>query len=78
MKPFFLTIEGRASLIRDRGKFAEHWTKDLDAWFKDGIDTRGLTLIKVEVQRLRYWDGGEEGELNLAGKSAANKQGAES
>ena len=65
MKPFFITIEGRAELIRDKGQFAEHWTSDLDEWFKDGIDTPGLVLIKVNAQRLHYWDGYEEGEISL-------------
>ena len=74
MKPFFLTLEGRASLIQDKSKFAEHWTKDLDAWFKDGIDTPGLTMIRVEAERLHYWDGYEEGELELS-KSEAMANG---
>jgi general stress protein 26 len=65
MKPFFITVEGRAELIQDKARFAEHWTKDLDAWFKDGIDTPGLTLIKVVAQRLHYWDGFDEGEIAL-------------
>lgn len=65
MKPFFITIEGKAELIRDKGRFAEHWTKDLDAWFKDGTDTKGLVLIKVHAQRLHYWDGYSEGEIDL-------------
>ena len=71
MKPFFITVEGRAELIRDKGRFAEHWTKDLDAWFKEGIDTPGLTLIKVAAQRLHYWDGFDSGELYLARQKAA-------
>ncbi len=66
MKPFFLTLEGRASLIKDKAEFAERWTKDLDAWFKQGIDTPGLTLIRVDAERLHYWDSYEEGELSLA------------
>ena len=70
MKPFFITIEGRAELIRDKGKFAEHWTKDLEAWFKEGIDTPGLTLIKVRAQRLHYWDGYDEGEIVLEKETA--------
>ncbi len=65
MRPFFLTVEGRAELIRDKGRFAEHWTKDLDRWFKQGIDTPGLTLVKVAAERLHYWDGYDEGELEL-------------
>ena len=71
MKPFFIAIEGRAELIQDRNRFAEHWTKDLDAWFKEGIDTPGLTLIKVHAQRLHYWDGFDEGEINLEGTSSS-------
>ena len=65
LKPFFLTVEGRASLIKDKAEFARRWTKDLDAWFKQGIDTPGLTLIKVNARRLHYWDGFDEGELRL-------------
>ncbi len=36
MRPFFLAIEGRAELIRDKGRFAEHWTSGLDRWFRRG------------------------------------------
>ena len=71
MRPFFLTIEGRADLIRDKARFAEHWTKDLDRWFKEGIDTSGLTLIKVSAERLHYWDGYDEGELRLSERAEA-------
>ena len=72
LKPFFLTLEGRASLIKDKARFAEHWTKDLDAWFKQGIDTPGLVMIKVEAKRLHYWDGFEEGEVKLDKMASAN------
>ena len=41
LRPFFLAIEGRASLIRDKAQFAEHWTKGLDLWFERGIDNAG-------------------------------------
>ena len=73
MKPFFLTLEGEASLIQDKNRFAEHWQKELDAWFKQGIDTPGLTLIKVHAQRLHYWDGYAEGEMDLTREKAAAK-----
>ncbi|TFI57311.1 pyridoxamine 5'-phosphate oxidase [Sphingomonas parva] len=66
MRPFFLTVEGRASLIRDKAQFAAHWTKDLDRWFEQGVDTPGLVLIKVSAERLHYWDGYDEGEIALA------------
>lgn len=57
-------VEGRASLIHDKAQFAVHWPKDLDRWFPQGIDTPGLTLIKVHAGRVHYWDGGDEGEVS--------------
>lgn len=64
-RPFFLAIEGRAELIRDKQRFAEHWTRDLEIWWPDGIDTPGVVLIKVHGVRAHYWDGMDEGELLL-------------
>jgi general stress protein 26 len=66
MKPFFVSVEGRAELIRDKSRFADHWRKELDAWFKQGIDTPGLVLIRVHAERLHFWDGWESGELDLS------------
>ena len=76
MKPFFITIEGTAEIIRDKGQFAEHWTDDLDDWFKDGIDTEGLVLIKVHADRLHYWDGYSQGEIDLE-RGARSEQSVE-
>ncbi len=59
----FVAIEGRAELIRDKAQFEAHWTKSLDRWFPQGTDTPGMILIKVHAERIRYWDGEEEGEL---------------
>ena len=76
MKPFFITLEGRADLIRDKARFAEHWTKDLDRWFEQGVDTPGLTLIRVNAERLHYWDGYDEAEIPLGGTSDRQEAGA--
>ena len=65
MRPFFVAIEGEAELIRDKAAFADHWTKDLDSWFEQGVDTPGLVLIKVHAARIHYWDGEDEGELRI-------------
>jgi general stress protein 26 len=73
MKPVFVHIEGNAELIQDKGQFAAHWTKDLDRWFKQGIDTPGLTLIKVHGQRAHYWDGEDQGDLVLEGADAGTR-----
>jgi general stress protein 26 len=61
--PLFVTVEGTASLIQDKAAFEAHWTKDLDRYFPEGIDTPGVTMIKVHAERIRYWDGGDEGTI---------------
>lgn len=61
--PLFVTVEGAASLIDDIATFEEHWTKDLGRYFPDGIDTPGIVMIKVQAERIRYWNGGDEGTI---------------
>ncbi|WP_145139239.1 pyridoxamine 5'-phosphate oxidase family protein [Roseomonas gilardii] len=64
-RPLFIAVEGEAELIRDKDAFQEHWNKDLDRWFEQGVDTPGLTLIRVQASRITYWDGMEEGEVSV-------------
>ena len=61
--PVFIAIQGEAELIRDKAEFEAHWTKGLERWFQDGVDTPGLVLIKVHANRIHYWDGENEGEV---------------
>jgi len=61
--PVFIAIQGEAELIRDKAEFGAHWTKGLERWFQDGVDTPGLVLIKVHANRIHYWDGENEGEV---------------
>ena len=61
--PIFIAIEAKAELIRDHQMFVKHWNKDLERWFEQGVDTPGLVLMKVHAERIKYWDGEEQGEL---------------
>ncbi len=61
----FIAIQGEASLIKDRSSFDAHWANGLQSWFPEGVDTPGLILIKVHASRIQYWDGGDQGEINL-------------
>ncbi|GGB52581.1 hypothetical protein GCM10011505_36980 [Tistrella bauzanensis] len=64
-RPLFVSVEGRAELIRDKAQFKAHWTRDLDRWFANGIDTPGVVMIRVRASRIHYWNGMDEGEVTL-------------
>ena len=67
----FVHVEGEARVIKDKAKFAEHWTPGLDRWFKQGVDTPGLTLLEIDARRIHYWDGEDEGEVKLPVRATA-------
>jgi general stress protein 26 len=62
---FLASVEGQAEIIRDKSRFQEHWTPDLDHWFEKGVDTPGLAMIKVHASRIHYWSGKDDGEIIL-------------
>ena len=67
-KGLYVAVDGRAKLIQDKSKMAEHWTPSLEQWFKEGVETSGVTMIEVQAKRIRYWDTGskeyEEGMID--------------
>ena len=63
--PLMVHVEGDAELIRDKEVFESHWNSDMDRWFKEGVDTPGVVMIKVNATRIHYWDGEDEGEIDL-------------
>ena len=64
-KGFAVAVEGQAEVIKDKAAFEDHWTDGLDDWFKDGVDTDGLVMIKVHADRVHYWDGEDNGEVRV-------------
>lgn len=62
---FYVAVEGKAELIRDKAAFQKHWSPDLDRWFDQGIDTPDLVMIAVRADRVHYWDGEDEGEMKV-------------
>jgi general stress protein 26 len=68
-KGLYVTVQGTAKLTDDKAKMGEHWTPDLEQWFKDGVDTPGVVMIEVNAKRIHYWDTESkeysEGEIDL-------------
>ena len=52
----YVSVTGRAELLRDRIKAEELWNPMVKAWFPAGLDDPHLALIKVKIQSAEYWD----------------------
>lgn len=61
----FIAVEGIADVVHDKAEFAKHWSKDLERWFEQGIDTEGLVMLHIRATRVAYWDGEDEGDFVL-------------
>lgn len=53
----FVSISGRASIVRDRATIDEKWGPGMSIFFKEGKDDPNLCLIRVEAESAEYWDG---------------------
>jgi general stress protein 26 len=52
----YVSLSGRAHLVRDRDAINEHWSEAVRVWFPKGKDDPEIALLKVEVQQAEYWD----------------------
>jgi general stress protein 26 len=54
-KTKFISVSGTAELLRDEAKITEFWNDYYKAWF-EGPEDPNITLLKVTVNRVEYWD----------------------
>ena len=52
----YVSVSGRASLVKDRQKIEELWNPILKAWFPEGLDDPTLSLLRVSIEEAEYWD----------------------
>ncbi|HEY0490318.1 MAG TPA: pyridoxamine 5'-phosphate oxidase family protein [Telluria sp.] len=52
----FLSLEGAASISRDKAKIKELWNFILKTWFTEDEDDPRITVIKVTPSHGYYWD----------------------
>ena len=53
----YLSITGRASVIRDTAKAKEIWKKTDDLWLPGGPDDPNVRVLRVEPVTAELWDG---------------------
>ncbi|HKP69884.1 MAG TPA: pyridoxamine 5'-phosphate oxidase family protein [Pyrinomonadaceae bacterium] len=52
----YLSVSGRAEVVKDRAKIEELWNPLLKAWFPEGLDDPSICLLKIPVEQAEYWD----------------------
>ena len=67
----YISVAGKADLVRTRAKIRELWNDALKVWFRKGLDDPELALIRVRVHSIEYWEGPSTGIGKLVGFVAA-------
>jgi general stress protein 26 len=62
----FLSVTGRAEVVKDQQKIHEYWNPSLKAFFPDGPDDPDLVLLRIAVEEAEYWTGERNPVLRLA------------
>jgi general stress protein 26 len=55
-KDKYLSASGTGSFVTDRSRMEELWSPSLKSWFREGLDTKGICLLKVHLDSAEYWD----------------------
>lgn len=63
----YVSVSGRASLVKNRAKARELWNPAYRAWFPDGLDDPRLALIRVSVETAELWDTPSSAMVHLYG-----------
>jgi general stress protein 26 len=52
----YLSLSGRAALVRDRSMIRDLWKEPFRVWFPEGKDDPSIELIVVNPQEGEFWD----------------------
>ncbi len=70
----FLTLSGRAEVVRDPQKVDDLWRESFKQWFPQGQADLNLILIRVRAEHGEYWDQGGLNKISF-GLEALTAQG---
>ncbi|MBN9210858.1 MAG: pyridoxamine 5'-phosphate oxidase family protein [Microbacterium sp.] len=68
----WLSLAGEAEVVEDLAKLKELWSTSVEAWFPDGPESPGVTLLKVSALSGEYW-GSVGGHIATAVALVASK-----
>ena len=53
---WFVSVSGTASVVRDVERAGGMWSPAYNQWFAGGASDPELSLIRIEVARVEFWD----------------------
>ncbi len=55
-KQDYVSLSGKARLVRDKAAITEHWQEAMRTWFPKGTDDPDIAMLRVDVTAAEYWD----------------------
>ena len=55
-KQNYVSIAGRAEIVRDHAQIEAKWSEAMRTWFPKGKDDPDVALIRVHPEKGEYWD----------------------
>ena len=74
-KQNYVSMSGRATVVRDRAAIDAHWAEPLRTWFPKGKDDPEIALLRVAVTQAEYWDAPNSTMLHAYGYLKARLTG---
>ncbi len=63
----FLTANAVATEVSDKERMKELWDPTLRAWFKEGLETPDIVLLKVSLEEAEFWDSPNSAVVRIVG-----------
>ncbi len=63
----YMSVSGRATIVRDRTKAQALWNPAYQAWLPKGLEDPNLALLRVRVEQAEYWDAPSGTMVQIAG-----------
>ena len=71
----YVSVSGKAELVREHEEMKRLWKPELQAWFPLGLEDPDLALLRVEVEHAQYWDPAASKLVQLFGRMRAAVSG---
>lgn len=52
----YASVSGTAIVTHDKEKMEELWSPIMKAWYPEGLETPGISLLKIDIDSAAYWD----------------------